>query len=318
MSTNQSQDFFYKNNRFQQLRGFCYTAQYESVSKAARFMGLSQSSVSMQIKSLEEDMGVVLFLRYGPQISLTDNGQKLFRYVLPLVDHIENLKGFFDQHLQNEIRVDLNIAVNSTCLNFIMPSLAKQYIRANPDSYLYLHYAEQEDAVEKILSEEVDFAMLPRRPHKPFPKEIDYQALFYYKPSLITRMDHPLAGRQHLTVEEISKYELTLPDFDLRVIPNLYDVFRENNEHKKIRINFCDWETTRKYVEEDMVISISSDVIIGEADKLVATPLLHLFAPVDYGIVTRKAKVLPEKVKSFISLSKQAGKKINSWYFDSL
>lgn len=263
-------------------------------------------------------MGVSLFHRHGPHIFLTTEGQKLFEYALPLVNSIENLKGLFGAHIEEETRTDLNVVVNSTTLNFIMPAMARDYIEQNADHYIHLHYAEHEEAIQKVLSEEVDFALLPKRYHLAFPGEISYKPLFYYKPCLITRPDHPLAGRTHLSVQEICQYELTLPDPDLRVIPNLYDIFPEHSINKKLRINFINWETTRKYIEEGLVISISSDVIINANDQLVATPLLHLFAPVDYGMVTKTGKALPEKVRKFLSLARRKAKTINSWYFDAI
>src|SRR5689334_6784335 len=58
----------YKQNRFQQLRGFCYTAAAGSISKAAKRMRLSQPSVSQQIQSLESEIGVKLFVRNGSKI----------------------------------------------------------------------------------------------------------------------------------------------------------------------------------------------------------------------------------------------------------
>ena len=51
----------YKQNRLQQLRGFCLAARHQSMSKAAEAMLLSQPSVSLQIKALEHELGVELF-----------------------------------------------------------------------------------------------------------------------------------------------------------------------------------------------------------------------------------------------------------------
>ena len=51
----------YKQNRLQQLRGFCHAARAKSISKAAHQMLLSQPSVSLQIKALERELGVQLF-----------------------------------------------------------------------------------------------------------------------------------------------------------------------------------------------------------------------------------------------------------------
>jgi len=75
----------YKHNRLPQLRGFCYAARSKSISKAAENMFLSQPSVSLQIKALERELGVRLFERRGPRISLTHDGQRLLELAWPLV-----------------------------------------------------------------------------------------------------------------------------------------------------------------------------------------------------------------------------------------
>ncbi len=302
--TTTEQIFHYKNNRLQQLRGFCYTAQFSNISHAATHMGLTHSAVSLQIKSLEEDLGVKLFTRNGPQIKLTNEGNKLLQISLPIIDDIENLPHIFRTELENTKRTELHIAANSTTLNFILPSITKDYLATNPDIHLTVHYAEHNEAMEKLIKGEVDVAILPKREHIPFPKECEYLPMFYYTPSLITRADHPLAGRKNLSVQEISNYELTLPAEELRVISNLYNIFPKHNINKKLRINFINWETTRKYIEAGLVISISSDVIVEKNDVLVATPLSHLFPMVDYGFVVKRGKKLPDKVLHLIDTAK--------------
>ncbi len=302
MNTN---DFYYKNNRLQQLRGFCYTAQFGSITRAAHHMGLTHSSVSLQIKSLESDFGVRLFDRVGPKVTLTNEGKTLLDLALPHIDGIQNLYDTFHHETSHQKKTEISIAANSTTLNFILPKIIKRFLKEYPHIYINIHYAEHEEATQKILSGEVDFALLPRREHKQFSPDLLYIPTFYYTPSLITRANHPLAGRTNLTVREICNYELSLPDEDLRVIADLYDIFSKNEIKKKLRINFINWETTRKYIEEGLVISISSDVIIGDNDSLVATPLSHLFPTVDYGFVHKNHVKIPKKVRDFIDISKR-------------
>jgi len=82
---------YYKHNRLQQLRGFCYATQTGSISKAAERMSLSQPSVSLQIQALERELDVVLFERRGPKIKLTPEGHILYELALPLVEGLEAL-----------------------------------------------------------------------------------------------------------------------------------------------------------------------------------------------------------------------------------
>lgn len=300
----ETKNFLYKNNRLQQLRGFCYTAQFGNISRAAEHMGLTHSSVSLQIKALEDDLKISLFKRNGPNISLTKEGEKLLDISLPLIEGIQNIHTAFHHEISHLTRTEINIAANSTTLNFVLPKIVKEFLVQHPDIYIRVHYAEHEEAMEKIVKGEVDIAFLPRREHKLFHKDCEYTPLFYYVPSLITRKDHPLAGRKNLSIQEISTYELTLPAEDLRVIPNLYDIFPQHSIDKRLRVNFVNWETTRKYIEEGLAISISSDVIIGDNDTLMGTPLNHLFAMVDYGVV-KKRKNISKNAEKFIEVAKK-------------
>ncbi len=311
----EKQSFYYKSNRLQQLRGFCLAAQYQNITAAARHMGLTQSTVSLQIKSLEDELQTKLFTRNGPHIRLTPQGELLLDQALPHIDGIQNIYENFQKKLSAVKKTEIHICVNSTTLNFVMPRIVKMYVEHNPDIYVTLHYAEHEEALEKMAKGEVDLAVLPKREHKPFPSSTEFLSLFHYAPVLITRPDHPLAGRQKLSVEEISRYELTLPAEDYRVLPNLYDIFPAHDIQKKLRVNFVNWETTRKYIEAGLVISISSDVIIDkDNDTLVGTSLSHLFPNAEYGFVIKKgsSKSRPQKVEKLITVARYCASQLST------
>src|ERR1041385_5456778 len=87
----------YKQNRFQQLRGFCNAAALGSVSKAAKLMCLSQPAVSQQIQTLENEIEAKLFVRQGSGIHLTHDGELLFQMARPLAEQLENLDEQFRQ-----------------------------------------------------------------------------------------------------------------------------------------------------------------------------------------------------------------------------
>ncbi len=62
-----------------QLRSFFLAAREKSITKAAEALYITQPAVTMQIKSLEEDLALKLFTRYGKGLELTDAGQGSFR-----------------------------------------------------------------------------------------------------------------------------------------------------------------------------------------------------------------------------------------------
>jgi len=299
------QQFYYKSNRLQQLRGFCFAAQFGNISHAAKHMGLSHSCVSLQIKALENSLGVKLFDRMSSKVTLSEDGKKLFALALPYVEGIQNLHEEFHQETAISKKTELHVAANSTAKNYLLPMVVRKYVESYPDIYITIHYAEHDEAMKLLQEGVVDLAALPRREHKPFLKTYEYTPIFFCTPSLITRPEHPLAGRRNLSVQEISRYELTLPAEDLRVIADLYDIFPKQNINKKLRVSFVNSETGREYIEAGMAITISSDVWIFENDTLTATALSHLFPSVDYGFVCKRGKAKSDKVRKFINTAIQ-------------
>lgn len=297
------ESFFYKSNRLQQLRGFTCAAQFGNISRAAKHLRMSPASISVQIKSLERDLEIELFVRKGPKIELTGDGRRLLELALPLVEGLDEIPVLFQKAAEEIKRTELKIAANTTTLNFILPKLLTRLLSRFPDIHVDVHHAEHDEAIEKIRKRAVDLALLPKREHKPMSEDMKFTEAYRYKAALITRPDHPLAGRKRLTVKEISKYELTLPSKELRVIPNLYEIFPQHNIQKRLRIRFVNWETTRKYIEAGLAISISSDVIIEENDQLVATPLGHLFPDVVYGFVTSKRRAASDNAARIIKVA---------------
>lgn len=313
--TTKNLQFYYKNNRLQQLRGFCYTAQFGNITRAATHMGLTQSSVSQQIKALEDELGVELFSRNGPHITLTKDGQRLLKMALPHVDGIQSICDQFHRELISQERTEVVVSINSTARSYLMPPVINDYIASYEDVYVTLVFGEQDSAVSLLEAGEIDCAVLPRRPHKPFPETCMYHPIYYFRPCLITRKDHPLAGRKNLSIEEISRYPLTLPAPEFRVIPNLYDIFPQSREQIKwLRINFKNMETGREYIEAGLVVTISSEVFVSPSDDdiLAATPLTHLFDMVDYGFLTRNDGDLPEKVINLMNTAKQHASKLRT------
>src|SRR5712671_2322712 len=119
---------YYKQNRLQQLRGFCYTAQSLSVSKAAERLFLSQPSVSLQIQALEREFKTTLFERRGPKISLTPDGKTLYELAAPLIEEMDSLEQTFAAQRGGIETGRLDIAAGESTTLYLLPEFVKQFI----------------------------------------------------------------------------------------------------------------------------------------------------------------------------------------------
>lgn len=74
-----------------QLRCFVKAAEYLSFTKAARYVCIAESSLSVQIKQLETELGVILFSRERKQIELTEAGEKLLPYAKLVISNVQDV-----------------------------------------------------------------------------------------------------------------------------------------------------------------------------------------------------------------------------------
>lgn len=264
---------YYKQNRLQQLRGFCYAAQAGSVSKAAERLYLSQPSVSLQIQALEREFKTKLFERRGPKISLTPDGKTLYELALPLVEEIDTLDETFAARRGGIERGRLDIAAGESTTLYLLPRFVKQFAEMHPGIELKLHNVTGRDGLAMIRSDEADFAvgsMLEER------EDIEYQPMFTYDPMLIVSPDHPLANEK-ITLKDVSPYPLILPPSHLTTWGVVDYAFGKHKLKYRVKMEAGGWEVIKKYVSLGMGISIVTSICLTGEEHLVALPLAHFF-----------------------------------------
>ena len=92
--------YYYKGNRLKQLRAFCYTVKFGTLTRAAEALFLSQPSVSLQLGALEAELGASLIERRRRRVTLTPEGQILYELARPLVEGLESLDELGDLPLR--------------------------------------------------------------------------------------------------------------------------------------------------------------------------------------------------------------------------
>ena len=116
---------------FSEISTFLQVAQYQSFSKAARHLGYSQAAVTIQIKQLEQELGVHLFDRIGKQISLTHQGQVFYQYAVSIRNELEQAKNAVSDPSTLSGKLCLG-TIESICAS-IFPDLLAEYHRLHPE-----------------------------------------------------------------------------------------------------------------------------------------------------------------------------------------
>lgn len=289
----------YKQNRLKQLRAFCHAARSGSVSAAAEQIYLSQPTVSLQIQALEREFDTLLFERRGPKIRLTPEGELLFQLAQPLVEGMDKLHETFATQCGRVDQGILDIAAGESTILYVLPEPVREFAAQYPGIQLKLHNVTGRDGLAMLRADEADLAVGSMLE---VPDDITYGPVVTYHPKLIAPRDHPLAGKETVTLEDIAPYGLILPPRHLSTWRMVDLVFRQHNLGYRVTLEAGGWEVIKKYVELGLGLSIVTDVCLTGTERLACIPLEEYFPRRSYGIVLRRGKFLSPQAKRFIDV----------------
>ncbi len=188
------------------VRIFLAAAETGNFSEAARRLQISQPAVSMQIRSLEEALGVALFHRAGRSVQLTDIGEALIPVARDLVNrarHAEELAA----SLQGEVIGMLHIACSTSVGKYIMPRLLASFLREYPSVRITCDIVSRGVALAMLLDSEAHIGITSLREPS---RELDYRPLATDPVVLIVPPDHPWAVRDDIAPDELSETRFIL------------------------------------------------------------------------------------------------------------
>ena len=185
------------------LRAFHLVAEAQSFTKAARDAGLSQPTLSAQVRKLEALHGVSLFNRRGRSVQLTPLGQNLAQVTTRLfaaADEAQALLAGAEVVRRGHLRIAADSATH------VMPILARLK-RRHPAVTFSLTIANSAEVLARVLDYAADIGVAARRSTDPrlhsLPLKQDRLVVF-------TARDHPWATRSRIRVEEIEGQDLVI------------------------------------------------------------------------------------------------------------
>jgi DNA-binding transcriptional LysR family regulator len=289
---------YYKQNRLQQLRGFCYTLQTGSISKAAERMQLSQPSVSLQIQALEKELDAILFERRGPRIKPTPEGQALYELALPLIEGFDTLGEAFQAQRGDLSSGEINIAAGESTILYLLPKIVERFTEQYPNLRIRFHNGPGLQGLQLLRDDVVDFAVGSFRSAPP--DDISYHPIYSFDQVLITPLDHPLAGRSTVSLADISPYKFIFPPRHLNTFSMVEVAFQQHDLELDVCLEAGGWEVIKRYVEMGVGISIVSGICLNETDPLARQALGRYFPKRTYGLILRRGKFLSPQAQRFM------------------
>jgi len=150
------------NITLRQLRIFDAVARHLSFTKASEELHLTQPAVSMQIKQLEQKVGVHLFEQVGKRIYLTKAGDELQRYGRSIAQLLTEAEQVFEE-MKGLQRGHLGITVASTA-NYFVPRLWATFAMRHPGVGVSLDVTNREGLIRALATNETDLVIVGQPP----------------------------------------------------------------------------------------------------------------------------------------------------------
>ncbi len=209
---------------------FCTVVELKSFSKAAQALHLTQPTISVHIKALEDEFATKLLDRLGRTILPTQDGEILYRYAKEIVTLKENARRAMER-VTGTVSGKLVIGASTIPGEFILPHVLAGFIKAYPDVFPTLRIADSNDIYESVLRGDVDLGVIGKGvtdknivTRKYLGDEILLAAPSSYKASMLQREDFRTApllvrekgsGSRSSIEEHLRKIGLTLDSLNI-------------------------------------------------------------------------------------------------------
>ena len=252
-----------------QLKYFVKTAQTLNFSEAARSLYVSQSTLSQQIKALEDELGTILFQRDSHSASLTQSGSLLLPLAIQTIQDSEACKAQVND-LKDMLTGELNIGVTYS-FSHILTETVKNFVREYPGVKLNIFYRNMAELMEALRHREVDL-VLAFKPGQPY-SEIESCDLFDDKLSVIMRKDHALADRESISLEELNRHRLAIPAKGLQARNALEKYICIERSDLNVCLEINEANILLDIVQDNNFLTMLSEASIRGRDLLKAVPL---------------------------------------------
>jgi LysR family transcriptional regulator, low CO2-responsive transcriptional regulator len=280
-----------------QLQIFDGVARNLSYSRAARELYLTQPAVSMQMKQLEDNIGLPLFEQLGKKIYLTEAGKELHRHSHGLLTRIGEAKEAMEA-LKGVDHGRLNIAVVSTA-KYFAPRLLAQFCRAHPGVRLNLAVNNREEVLRLLAANEIDLALMGSVPEG---MDAIAEPFAQHPLGIIAAPTHPLTRARKIPLKRLQGETLLVREPGSGTRNAMERTFAAHHMQVNYALQMSSNETIKQAVMAGMGISFLSLHTIGlelEAKRLVVLDVAGMPVKRQWNLVHREGKRLSPAASAF-------------------
>lgn len=244
------------------LRYLIALADLRHFGKAAAACFVSQPTLSMQIKKLEESLGVPLLERAARQVLLTATGERVVEQARRVLREVQVLERVAQQ-ARDPFRGELRLGIIPTVAPYLLPSALPKLRKALPDIKLQLIEAQTATLVRLLVTGEVEAVIVAL----PLDIERCVQRSLYVEPFLLAvAKDHPKARRKFVTIADLAGEQVLLLEDGHCLRDQALDICSAAGAEENTSFRATSLETLRQMVSAGAGVTLMPERAMNGAD----------------------------------------------------
>jgi DNA-binding transcriptional LysR family regulator len=183
-----------------QLKVFESVARHLNYTRAAEELHLTQPAISMQVRQLENQLGIPLFEQLGKRIHLTEAGQEVLTYARSVTQQLDELEDVLNR-MKGLSGGKLRISVATTA-NYFIPALLANFSRRYPDVAVTLDVTNRETLLSQLSENAVDLVIMGQPPAG---ADVEADPFMENPLVIVAPPDHVLAGQKKIPLSRLQE-----------------------------------------------------------------------------------------------------------------
>lgn len=289
--------------KLQQLRYIREVYQNNlNVTATAERVYTSQPGISKQIKLLEEELGIDIFIRGGKQlVGVTPGGKEIIRVSEEILGKVNDIRKIAEDYHDQDIG-ELSIATTHTQARYALPKSIQLFINKYPKIRLTIHQGTPSQIAELVSKGSVDLAIATEATDL-FDNLVKLPC-YHWNRSVIIPHGHPLSQTRSLTLEEIARFPIVTYTSGFTGRSKLDQAFESAGIRPQLALTAVDADVIKTYVRLGLGIGVIARMAFdAKVDvDLLALDASHLFAPSTTKILIRRETYLRNFLSDFIEI----------------
>ena len=289
--------------KLQQLRYLvAIVDQGLNITAAANALFTSQPGVSKQVKLLEDELALQVFVRKGKSLAgLTEAGREVVERARRILTEVDNIKSM-SRDLAGVEQGEMVVATTHTQARYVLPDLLEGFHRAYPHISISLHQGTSDRIARQVSDQDADFAIASG--HSGLFEDLVTFPLYRWERSILVPRDHPLARRSPISLQDLARYPIISYTHSFDEDSDQASTFRAAGIEPNVVFTAEDPDVIKTYVRKGLGVGIVACMAYDAASDgdLVAIDAGHLFPSCTTWIGFRKDRFLRDYMVAFLEM----------------